>query len=336
MNPFTERTRITDPTRFTGRWREVGMVFERLERRRPVMLVGAPGAGKSSLLTHVAQSAGAVLELPDLAALFVDLAVLHDAASCYSLIIRALGARGTDHGALEDGLIAYDGSVLLCFDQADHALAAGWAATLLERLARIARRSVPIDPDNDERVPGTFDLMLVVAAGTDPPTLSEPYAPVRLGALASSEVRLLTEAYLDPTGISFSAAEVRELAALSLGHPAYLQRAAYHLFKAKQDSAYAWRAAYRAEARAQPIIGAPLPDAILDPDATDESEEVTAHGSTRRRRKPTAPAPAFGIAALLAAALPLIAALLALQFSGEWLLALLILVGGYGLGALRK
>ncbi|MGB9633664.1 MAG: AAA family ATPase, partial [Chloroflexaceae bacterium] len=61
MNPFTQRERITDPERFAGRWREVGMVFERIEARRPVLLTGARGTGKSSLLTHVGQSAGAVL-----------------------------------------------------------------------------------------------------------------------------------------------------------------------------------------------------------------------------------------------------------------------------------
>lgn len=331
MNPFTERTRITDPRRFTGRWREVGMVFERIERRRPVLLVGSPGSGKSSLLTHVAQAAGAILELPDLAALFVDLAVLPDAASCYRLIIRALGARGEDHAALEVTLLAYDGSALLCLDGAEAAIEAGWGGPLLERLARTARGSVARDPDSDDHTPGTFDLMLVAAAGTDPPHLSEPFAAVRLGALALSEVRLLTEAYLEPSGITFSGDEIRALAQLSAGHPGYLQRAAYHLFEAKRRPEYAWQAAYRAEVQHAPIIGAALPDDVLSTDESDESEEIAVSAGTRRRRRRTTPAPAFGIAALLGMALPLLAALLVLEFTGVWWAAVGVLVLGYGL-----
>ncbi|NJN18152.1 MAG: hypothetical protein HC822_18745 [Oscillochloris sp.] len=100
MNPFTERERITRPERFAGRWREVSQIFERLERRRPVVLVGGPGVGKSSLLTHIAQSAGAVLEMPQLLTLFLDLALLPDAETTYRLILRELRAPGETYQQL--------------------------------------------------------------------------------------------------------------------------------------------------------------------------------------------------------------------------------------------
>jgi hypothetical protein len=312
------------------------MVFDGLERRRPVMLTGAPGAGKSSLITHVAQSAAAVLELPDLAAFYLDLSVLPDAAAVYRLVIRELGGRGDGVAELETWLTRFGRTTLLCLDEADAAIEAGWGAELLERLARLARRSVPIDPDGDTpRGPGLFDLMLVAAAGQAAPMLSEPFAAVRLGALSPSEVRLLTEAYLDESDVAFSGAELRELAALSAGHPAYLQRAAYQLYQARANSGYDWRAAYLAEARERPVPGAPLPDEVFRGEGEAARQEA-AYGELAPEGRPDLPAPVRleGPGSLIAAVAPLLAALVTLQASGSWLIALAVLAVGYGIAAL--
>lgn len=336
MNPFTQRERITEPERFTGRWREVGMVFERLEARRPVLLTGAPGTGKSSLLTHVGQSAGAVLEDPTLEALYLDLALLPDAATVYRLVSRALASRGDTPEAVEAALVRAGHSVLVCCDNAEAAVTAGWGADLLERMARLARRSVPGEPGGlAPRGEGLFDLLLVAAAGTSAPPLSEPFAVVRLGALSDAEVRLLAEAYLDETEVSFSAAELRELAALSTGHPAYLQRAMFHCFEAHRQPAYDWRAAYLAEARERPIPGAPLPpEAFVGQGGAARDEGQFGELAERSTSAlPDVPA-AGGLGDLLGAALPLVAALLTLQLTGNWLAALGLLIVGYGLVAL--
>ncbi|NTW01265.1 MAG: hypothetical protein HGA19_08115, partial [Oscillochloris sp.] len=200
MNPFIERSRITEPAHFTGRWREVSLVFERIERRRPIMVTGASGVGKSSLITHVAQSATTVMEIPGMRSLFLDLAVLPDAPTCIELIVRALGGQGQTIAALELALAERGNTVLISMDNADSAIAAGWGADLLERLARLARRSVPVYPGGLAPTgAGEFDMLLVTAAGREPPILSEPFATVTLGAIATSEVRLLCEAYLDDT-----------------------------------------------------------------------------------------------------------------------------------------
>jgi hypothetical protein len=133
--------------------------------------------------------------------------------------------------------------VLLCLDDAHRALDAGWGDTLLNTLARIARGG---------------RLILVVALAGEAPLLSERFAGVRLGAFAPAEVRLFAETYLEGTGISFTPAELRLLSNLSAGHPAYLQRAAYHLFESRRDGRD-WRAHFLVEARERPIPGAPLP-----------------------------------------------------------------------------
>ncbi|MFQ3663342.1 MAG: AAA family ATPase [Chloroflexaceae bacterium] len=335
MNPFTQRERITDPERFAGRWREVGMVFERIEARRPVLLTGARGTGKSSLLTHVGQSAGAVLEDPTLEALYLDLALLPDAATVYRLIVQALGGRGEGLEAVETALSRAGRTVLVCLDHTEAAVAAGWGTDMLERLARLARRSLPGEPGGlAPRGDGVFDLLLVAAGGATPPELSEPFAQVRLGAFAPAEVRLFAEAYLDETGVVFTAAELRELAAISAGHPAYLQRAMFHLFETRGRPDYDWRAAYLAEARERPVPGAPLPPEAFEGQG-DAARDEGRGGELISRQAPPLPAAPLGgdLGGLLNAALPLVLALIALQALGNWLVALGVLAAGYGVVA---
>jgi hypothetical protein len=335
MNPFTQRERITDPERFAGRWREVGMVFERIEARRPVLLTGARGTGKSSLLTHVGQSAGAVLEDPTLEALYLDVALLPDAATVYRLIASALGGRGDSLEAVEAALSRVGRTVLVCLDHTEAAVAAGWGAELLERMARLARRSIPGEAGGlAPRGEGVFDLLLVAAGGATAPELSEPFAQVRLGAFAPAEVRLFAEAYLDATGVAFTAAELREAAAISAGHPAYLQRAMFHLFEARGRPDYDWRAAYLAEAREQPVPGAPLPPEAFVGQG-DAVRDEGRGGDLATRPAPALPAapPGGDLGGLLNAALPLVLALIALQILGNWFVALVVLVAGYGVVA---
>lgn len=249
LNPFTERGRIVDTERFVGRWSELGLIFERLEAGRPVLIVGTPGIGTSSLLTHIKQAAAVNLETPELRAYYLDMYAAESAAHVYATLAQALGQRGDTLAALELGLVAAGDPVLVCLDNAHAALAAGWGEALLEALARVARGG---------------QLLVVAGLLGAPPQLSERFATLKLGAFAQTEVRLLAESYLDGTGVAFTPAELRELIELSAAHPAYVQRAAYHLFQSKLDPSYDWRAAYRAEARDRPVPGAPLPPAAFE------------------------------------------------------------------------
>ena len=242
-NPFIQRTRIVDAARFAGRWRELSLIFDAIEARRPVIVTGPPGIGKSSLLTHITASAAVHLEEPLLPSFYM---ALHEAATpedVYETVLQALGIPGATSAALEVALLEMETPVLLCLDDAHRALDAGWGDTLLNTLARIARGG---------------QLILVVASAGEMPLLSERFASVRLGAFAPAEVRLFAETYLEGTGVRFTPAELRLLSNLSAGHPAYLQRAAYHLFESRRDGRD-WRAHFLVEARERPIPGAPLP-----------------------------------------------------------------------------
>ena len=309
INPFIQRGRITDPQRFAGRWAELSLIFERLEAGRPVLVAGPPGIGKSSLLTHVIQSAAVNLELPELRAYYLDLASAESAAQVYHTIAEALGERGDTPAALEVALLAAGDPALLCLDNAQAPIAAGWGEGLLEALARIVRGG---------------GLLLVVAAEGSAPQLSERFAAIRLGALAPTEVRLLVEAYLDEAGVSFTPAELRAIADLSAGHPAYVQRAAYHLFRSKLDPSVDWRMAYLVEARERPVPGAPLPPAVFEGQGQGRMAE-SSYGGEQYAGAGQAPQqlPLPETPAVLPFALPLLVALLALALGAGLLLALL-------------
>ena len=319
-NPFTERGRVTDPSRFAGRWSELSLLFERLEAGRPVLVAGSPGIGKSSLLTHVTQAAAVNLEMPDLRAYYLDLRRAESADEIYRTVATALGQPGDTLAVLELALLEARTPVLLCLDNAQRPLAEGWGVALLEALARVARGAA---------------LFLVVATEGTPPPLSEPFAIIRLGALAQTEVRLLVEAYLDDDQITFTSAELRQLIELSAAHPAYVQRAAYQLYQSKLDHSIDWRAAYLLEARVRPIPGAPLPPAIFEGRRQDQVAQ-SGYDEISGEQSPSGPIqlPLPDAAPILILLAALILALLAYLISGSLLLALAAAIVGAVVAAL--
>jgi hypothetical protein len=309
INPFAERGRITIPERFAGRWSELSLIFERLEAGRPVLISGGAAIGKSSLLTHITQSAAVNLEIPELRAYYLDLRGAESASQVYATVAGALGQRGDTLAALELGLVAAGDPVLLCLDNAQAALAAGWGEGLLEALARVARGN---------------NLLLVVAMAAEPPLLSERFATIKLGALAQTEVRLLIATYLDGTGVGFTGQELREIAELSGAHPAYVQRAAYHLFQSKIDPLVDWRAAYRDDVRTRPIPGATLPPAVFQ---GDDSQRLTqssyTDGEDQRSRQIPQQLPLPDIAPLLTLLIALASVVVLFFLTGSWLFAII-------------
>jgi AAA domain len=309
-NPFTQRGRITNPERFAGRWAELSLIFDRLEAGRPVVVAGPPGIGKSSLLTHIVQSAAVNLELPELRAYYLDLASAESAAQVYRTVVEALGEHGDTPAALEVALVATGDPTLLCLDNAQAPLAARWGEELLEALARIARGG---------------GLLLVAAIEGRTPSLSERFATLSLGALAQTEVRLLIEAYLDDAGVSFTSAELREIGELSAAHPAYIQRAAYHLFQSKLDPSIDWRAAYLVEARERPVPGAPLPPGVFEGQGRERMAQ-SGYGGEQYAGASQVPQelPLPEMSPELSFVIPLLGALFALALGGGLLLALLV------------
>jgi hypothetical protein len=254
------------------------------------------------------------MNLPDLRSYYLSLAMVASAGELYRLVVEALGQRGDTLAALEVALAGAGGPVLLGLDDAQVAFDADWGAWLLESLARVARGQ---------------DLMLVAATEGAPPVLSERFAMLNLGAYATPEIRLLTDAYLDSTGVSFTADELRTLAELSAAHPAYLQRAAFHLFQSKRQPGYDWRATYLREASERPVPGAPLPPQVFEGEVSERVGE-SAYGE--EGTQPSGGPPLFALPEIQPAflyALPLLAGLLVYLVSRNLVLALVLVVAGF-------
>lgn len=324
-NPFTEHGRITNPEHFVGRWRELSLIFDQIDARKPVMIAGVSGIGRSSLLTHIVQSASAVLEQPTLEAIYVDMAALPNSEAFFLMLTQALGNSGSQASAFEFALLEQGVPVLLALDNAQQAIEAGWGDYALESLARIERRSTPTPSYAIEAREGAIDLIMVVAVRGPAIPLSEPFVQVTLGAFASSEVRLLAEAYLFQSGVNFEPRELNELWAMSKGHPAYLQRAAFHLYRAKTEANYDWRAGYRAELRENPLPDAPLPPGVFEGgnhssyEGMYEDEVLGTQGPALDMRSVS------GVNTILGFGLSVAAALLAWQLSSNLLIGLLVL-----------
>ena len=264
-NPFTQRGRITNPEFFIGRWIELSLIFERIEAAQPVIISGVPAIGVSSVLTHVVQAAAANLEEPSLRTFYLDIRQASDSETIYATLISALGSRGSNLSAFELALIELGHPVLIALDNADMSMQQDWGVHMLEAFARLVRRS---------------PFMLLIGIHGRPPLLSERFGSVRLGAFQPTEVRLLGETYLEETGMHFSPAEYAELQTLSAAHPAYVQRAAFHLFESKYNPDYQWKLAYLREARERPIPGAALPAAIFEGRAAQEALHSSADFDT--------------------------------------------------------
>jgi hypothetical protein len=319
-NPFTQRGRITNPEYFIGRWRELSLLFDRIETRRPVLINGVPGIGRSSLITHVVQSAAANFDDPSVAAFYLDLVGVAQPEQIFQTLIAALNGRGDSLAALELALIESGRPTVVCLDNAEHALSQAWGERFVEQMARMAR---------------TGALMLVVALHGEPPLLSERYAAVTLGAFQPAEIRMLCDTYLEGTNVNFSPSDYAALAHLSGGHPAYLQRAAFHLFRAKHDPGYNWKARYREEVRDQGVPGAPLPPGVF------EGEEPGAYETRLQEEHETGavaapPAYVTGDDSWALPAVGLIAVGLVVAFAGYWWVALALLAAGGGLAWLAR
>ena len=328
-SPFTERGRITDPQRFVGRWRELSIIFEKLEARRPVLIAGPAGVGKSSLLTHIAQSAATNLERFDLESLFVDLAALPDAAAFYRLVVEALGDKGDTSAALEVALIQHEGPVLLCLDNAQSAIAAGWGEGLLGALARTARRSSAAAGAGYAAVaaPGGSDLLVVAVASGPAPALSEPFAVVTLGAFAESEVSLLVDAYLDESDVRFTPGELRELAQLSGGQPLALQLAADALFRSKAGEELDWRRAARDALAALPAAGAALAPSRFEGEKGDTDFDDALDAPAARLAQPRTELWRIdSMINIIVTVVPVALALIVFRTSGSWIASALTLI----------
>jgi len=92
LNPFTNRSVITNPNEFFGREQEIGVIVSRLRAMQSLSVVGERRIGKSSLLYHLFQTGWLRIDDPAYRFFYFDLmnARFHTAAEFLRSILRGL------------------------------------------------------------------------------------------------------------------------------------------------------------------------------------------------------------------------------------------------------
>ena len=113
--PF-ETQMLRDATLFVGRWGELQLVMQAIDKRRPVLVVAPPQSGKSSLLFHAVAAGGILLDHDDLPAFYLDMAEFPDIEAVETTIAEAFAPAGTPW---LQAILRPDTAPLLAFDNID-------------------------------------------------------------------------------------------------------------------------------------------------------------------------------------------------------------------------
>lgn len=240
-NPFTDRGRIDDVTRFFGRDTELQRIFDALGRHECVSIIGSNHTGRSSLLHQVAVQGAARLQAR---CAYLTLEVCGNDRAFFEYACERLGGKGWRDRDLRRLIEA--GRVVLCLDDLERLNARGFSEHLRAFLRGMANgQSAPLtlvvtsQRPLPELFPHDGDL------GKPSPFHSLFVHQLRLAPFTRAQCDAFLDACLKDTSVAFDAATRDELWALTQGHPYKLQRAAHHRYEAASNPAHDWRAEYQ-------------------------------------------------------------------------------------------
>ncbi len=231
-NPFGDIGRLTDPNRFFDREELLRQVFEELGKGVNLSLVGEAQVGKSSLLAMICAQGPTRLNRPAADFAYLSLEWVDNEADFYTALCDTLALEETCRSfKLTRALRGR--RYILCLDEIEKMAWAGFTVTLRSHLRGLADG-------------GDTPLTLVIASRSplsrlfpDSPELTSPLAGIchqlNVGNFSAETARAFLLSRLEPTGVTFSEADLTHLLAESGGHPGRLQRAAADLFKAYLD-----------------------------------------------------------------------------------------------------
>lgn len=226
-NPFYTNGRINDPALFFGRQRLLREVQASLRKRSSISLVGGSQIGKSSLLYYL--YATRADWLPAVPVAYVDLQGVWDEPDFCQTVLAELGEAGSTPNELKRALSGRE--VVLLFDEMERLAQPDFNPRWLDLL-----RSLAQEPQLALCLATQRPLVEVfpprTAVGLSP--FHNVFTGHQLGPFSEDEARRFLAWRLRGTGVAFSPSETAQLLAKSAGHPARLQRLAWHLFAAKQ------------------------------------------------------------------------------------------------------
>lgn len=250
--PF-ETQMLRDATLFVGRWGELQLVMQAIDKRRPVLVVDPPQSGKSSLLFHAVAAGGILLDHDDLPAFYLDMAEFPDIEAVETTIAEAFAPPGTPW---LQAILRPATAPFLAFDNIDALQFAphrdAWMAQLANECAA-GRLRVIVAASQLDVVPSAWEL-------------------VHLGPVGQSFLR----EYLDvciPDGPHPDRADQTYIVAHARGHVGTLIVILTLWYRAQRQADLDWRALAAALPPPQQVqsIGGPRIQADVSPGSTTET-----------------------------------------------------------------
>lgn len=265
---------VRDPAHFIGREREIVQLSELLAAGRSCALIGPPGAGKTSLLWHIEQTAGLLLDVPP-ATVYLDLAGVRTGADFYAPILRALGEPGDDELALGQALLnAPDAQLLLLLDRLESA-GAGFSGLVRSALRGWLREGRAL-------VLAASDQALDRAA----PDLQTTLFQVALPPMSEREARALALSLLERLRLAAEPAALSELVGVAGGYPERVRRAVELWARSERGASFDWVRTFREEYPQQPVLDnaiAGYAPALETEEAAPEVSAAPARATLRQR-----------------------------------------------------
>ena len=234
-NPFTPLTgRVDDPDRFFDRQRERQRIFELLNSRSNIALIGKRAIGKSSLLHAIARAADPKLQLPR-QPVYLNLQRVRNEADFYAYLCDEIGIPTPKSFGYEIVRTLKQRRLLLLIDEVEKMTGDGFTYHIRDQLRSLAEgRNAP--------------LRLILAARTPLNRLFDDTDPTRTSPLANvcMEVRLepwpetiardFIAARLAPTSVRFSETEIHQIVQASQGNPQQLMQSCHQAYADRREA----------------------------------------------------------------------------------------------------
>jgi hypothetical protein len=225
-NPFGDRGRITDPTRFFGRNDLLRQIFEELNKGINLSLVGESQIGKSSILSMICALSHDRMARPPVKTAYLNLEWVDHEDDFYEALCDCLEVESCRGFKLTRALQGK--KYLLCLDEIEKMAWEGFTLRVRSHLRGLA---------DGQDAP----LALVIASRSplthlfpDSPALDSPLAGIcrqlEVKPFSPAVARVFLLQRLQDTGIMFTENQINQLIAESGGHPGHLQQAAASLY----------------------------------------------------------------------------------------------------------
>ena len=274
--PF-ETQMLRDARLFVGRWSELQLLINAVDKRRPAVVVAPPQSGKSSLLYHAVAASGVLLDHDDLPAFYLDMAEFPDFDAVEKTIAEAFAPLGTPW---LQAILRPDTAPFLAFDNIDAPQFDAHRDTWMTQLA-------------NEVAAGR---LRVIAAASQLNTVPPPWEQVSLGPVGQSFLREYLDVSL-PDEPHPDRADQTQMLALAHGHVGTLIIVLTLWYRAHRQHDLDWRALAAALTPPQPTQTTPdpgyhvaAPPTTTADDSSGDAPEIAPSAS--RLRAPVAAVPA--------------------------------------------